>query len=278
MSSGGKYSSLFDRLPKDVGALVTIVQGLAIHEYAASDFYGFVVPEKRTSESHIRQLEKMLDRLFSIDDRPLTVARPPDKRLVGVCHHFMLLLVGMLRAKGIPARGRCGFGSYFNRGTFEDHWVCEYWKASEKRWVLVDPQFDEIWRKKLGIDHDVLDLPRDRFLVAADAWTLCRAGKADPSKFGIRILRGRWFIAGNLVHDVASLNKVEMLPWDTWGAMPGPNEQLRDEQLVYFDELANLTRTPDSSFAELRALYEEDDRLRVPPTVFNAVLNRPESI
>lgn len=30
----------------------------------------------------------------------------------------------------------------------------------------------------------------------------------------------------------------------------------------------------DASFAELRALYEADDRLREPATLFNALLNR----
>jgi hypothetical protein len=117
-------------------------------------------------------------------------------------------------------------------------------------------------------------------VIAADAWAQCRAGDADPSKFGIfkGDLRGLWFIAGNLVHDVAALNKMEMLQWDVWGAMPPPNEPLQDDQLAFFDRLASLTRAPDSSFAELRKLYEGDDRLRVPATVFNAVLNRPEAI
>jgi transglutaminase-like putative cysteine protease len=52
----------------------------------------------------------------------ISTARPPQKRLVGVCHHPMLLLVAMLRAQGVPARARSGFGSYFNPGFFEDHW------------------------------------------------------------------------------------------------------------------------------------------------------------
>ncbi len=34
---------------------------------------------------------------------------------------------------------------------------------------------------------------------------------------------------------------------------------------------------PDSSFEELRKLYESDDRLCV-PIVFNAMLKRPEAI
>jgi DNA invertase Pin-like site-specific DNA recombinase len=41
--------------------------------------------------------------------------------------------------------------------------VCEIWNAAKRRWLLADPQFDEVWRKALEIDHDVLDVPRDRF-------------------------------------------------------------------------------------------------------------------
>jgi hypothetical protein len=88
--------------------------------------------------------------------------------------------------------------------------------------VLVDAQFDEVWRNKLSIEHDILDVPRDRFLVAADAWTQCRAGNADPGKFGIGFvhMHGLWYIAENLVRDLAALNKIEPLPWDVWGAQP----------------------------------------------------------
>jgi hypothetical protein len=192
----------------------------------------------------------------------------------------MLFLIAMLRAKGIPARARCGFGAYFNPPYFEDHWVCEYWNADEERWILVDPQFDEVWREKLSIKHDVLDVPRDQFLLAADAWDQCRKGEADPSKFGIYFtgLRGLWFIAGSLVRDVAALNKMEMLPWGVWGVQPRPDQPLNDEQRAFFDRLAALTRAPDASFDELRRLYERDDQLRVRATVFNAVLNRSEAI
>jgi hypothetical protein len=40
----------------------------------------------------------------------------------------------MLRAQGTPARARCGFGGYFGSGTFEDHWVCEYWDEAAPGW------------------------------------------------------------------------------------------------------------------------------------------------
>jgi hypothetical protein len=144
--------------------------------------------------------------------------------------------------------------------------------------MLVDPQFDEVWREKLNIRHDILDVPRDQFLVAADAWEQCRRGAADPSRFGIGFadLRGLWFVAGDLVRDLAALNKIEMLPWDIWGAQPRPDRSLDANQLAFFDRAA-LTREPDAAFAELRSLYESDDRLRVPPIVFNALTNHREA-
>ena len=71
---------------------------------------------------------------------------------------------------------------------------------------------------------------------------------------------------------------MEMLRWDVWGGMPGAGEPLQDDRLAFFDELAALTQNPDTSFEELRRLYEHDDRLRVPETVFNALRNQAESV
>ena len=277
LTSAGRHAKLFSELPREIPALVRIVQGLALHRYMAPA-YGVTIPEERGGEDHIRPVEQMLDCLLSINAGPLSETRPPESRLVGVCRHFAILLVAMLRAKGIAARARCGVGSYFNPGRFDDHWVCEYWNAQEGRWALADPQFDELWRANLKIDHNILDVPRDRFLVAGEAWARCRAGKADPSKFGIFDLQGLWFIAGELVRDVAALNNMEMLAWDVWGAMPRPDQKLQEEQLAFFDRLAELTRAPDTSFEELRKLYESDRRVHVPATVLNSVRNRQETI
>jgi len=189
-------------------------------------------------------------------------------------------MVAMLRVQGVPARARCGFGGYFGTEGFEDHWVCEYWHAEEARWILVDAQIDDRQRDMFPIDFDVTDVLRDRFLIAGDAWARYRAGTADAAKFGLSMANeaGDWFIAANLMRDAAALNNMEMLPWDVWGAMPKPDNPLSDEHLALFDRLAALTRASDASFAELCSRYEGDQRLRVPATVFNAVLNRPETI
>jgi Transglutaminase-like superfamily len=277
MTSPGRHAPLFEALPRDVAALVRIVQGLLLHEHAAPA-YGVALLDESRSKTDIRPAERMLDRLLTHDRQPLSAARTLDKRLVGVCRHFAVLLVALLRAEGIPARARCGFGSYFTPGRFEDHWVCEYWNACQTRWQRVDAQIDEVQRQMLRVDFDLLDVPHDRFVIAGDAWARCRAGEVDPSRFGIFDLRGLWFVAGNLVREVAALNNMEMLPWDVWGAMIRPDEAPQADQLSFFDRLATLSRAPDAGFAELRRLYQGDDRLRVPAVVFNARLQRDEAV
>ncbi len=125
-----------------------------------------------------------------------------------------------------------------------------------------------------------MDVPRTHFLTAAEAWRQCRSGEADPVLFGISFagLFGLWFIAGNLVRDLAALNRVEMLPWDLWGAQPQPGEQLGPERLSFFDELARITHDSDANFHELRRRYDGDESVRVPRAVFNALLDRSEVI
>jgi len=196
------------------------------------------------------------------------------------CRGFTVLMVAMLRAHGTPARARCGFGGYFTEGRFEDHWVCEYWHAGEQRWILADAQIDARQRELFSVDFDVADVPRDRFLIAGDAWALCRSGAADPGRFGLSQVgqAGDWWIAGNLMRDAAALGNLELLPWDCWGAMPDSGEAIGEERCALFDRLAALTRSPDRDFAELRRLVRDDGRLRVPPVVRNAVRQRDEPL
>jgi hypothetical protein len=274
MTSAGAHD--LSRAPKHPADIARMIQGLVIHEFMAPA-YGVTVSAERANESHIRHVDEILDRIFALDASPLTVARPPEKRLVGVCHHFSLLFVAIMREHGMPVRYRQGFGTYFNPPYAEEHVVAEYWDAEASRWIMVDPQLDDVWSARLKFDFDPLDVPRDRFIVAADAWQQCRAGRADPAHFGIfrGNLRGLWFIAGEMVRDMSALNAIELLPWDVWGAMPPPGEPL-DARLPYFDQLAALTLS--DSLADLRSRFEADAGLRVPPTVFNAVRNRPETL
>ena len=53
---------------------------------------------------------------------------------------------------------------------------------------------------------------------------------------------------------------------------------LTGEKKALLDRVAGLTLAGDGAFAEVRAIYESDDRLRVPPVVFNAIRNAPEQV
>jgi hypothetical protein len=278
MTSPGRHAALFDGLPDDAADLVGVVQGLLVHEHLA-DLYGLTLREEDRATVHIRRVEQMLEQIVARDARPLDVPRPAQNRVVGNCRHFTVLLAAMLRARAVPARARCGFGAYFVDGLFEDHWVCEYWNAGQHRWILVDAQIDSRQRRMFPIDFELTDVPRDRFLVAGEAWARCRAGTADAEKFGLSLVSeaGYWWIAGNLMRDLAALNNIELLPWDTWGAMPAPDEQIDDDRVALFDRLAAVTRDPENSTGELPRLAD-DERLRVPPSVHNALRNRDESI
>ena len=152
--------------------------------------------------------------------------------------------------------------------------MTEYWNVERKCWVLFDPQIDNRQRELFKIGFDTTDVPRDQFVVAGDAWSLCRGGRTDPNDFGIFDMHGLWFIAGNLIRDVAALNNREMLPWDVWGSMPRQDSEV---DLGLFDRLAIVSREPDTHVNELRALYH-DERVSVPGTVFNAMLNFPRTV
>lgn len=277
MTEPGPHGPLLDALPGEVAGLAATVPGLLLHEHWATN-YGVELTEERRGESHIRPARAMLDRALALDGRPLDQARPAQDRVVGTCRDFSVLAVAMLRRQGVAARARCGFATYFVPDRAVDHWVAEYWNPTQQRWTMVDAQLDPFQRSHLHPDFDPLDVPRDRFLVAGEAWRRCRAGEADPARFGIFDMWGFGFIAGNVLRDLAALNDMEMLPWDCWGAMPDIHEPIDGERLALFDRVAALALDPDRNIDELRGVYRADERLRVPPTVYNARTFRPETV
>jgi hypothetical protein len=129
--------------------------------------------------------------------------------------------------------------------------------------TLFDAQIDDRQRELFGIAFDTADISRDQFVVAGDAWSLCRSGKADPSAFGILNTRGLWFIAGNIIRDVAALNNREMPPW-TFGAHCVP--ETASWIFPFFDRLAVISRKPDVHANKLTVFYR-DELVGVPGTV-----------
>ncbi|KAA0687985.1 transglutaminase domain-containing protein [Neorhizobium sp. P12A] len=274
MTSGGQHVEALSALA-GVAEAARALHGILLHE-AWAHRYGQELTPARRAQSHLRSTQRVLDAIIEIHSAPLVVTRTPSQRAVGVCRHFAVLACASLRAQGIPARARCGFGMYFKLGKGVDHWITEYW--SGRHWVSADFQIDDLQRSELKLDFDPLDLPRGEFLTAGEAWRLCRAYAADPATFGIFDEGGFWFIATNLLRDFAALNSMEMLPWDNWGLMPRPEEELSPDRAKLFDHLAALAEEADERFDEIRTLYQQDDKLRVPARVFNGVRKQIEDV
>jgi hypothetical protein len=257
-------------LPRDLAGLQRVARALVIH-YRADDPSSHGISEERFTEIDSRYADTMLARLAELDDRPLAELREPKERLVGCCRDFTVLFLTMARALGIPARARVGFATYFVPNFNIDHEVAEVWDADERCWRLIDP---ELWDDHIdpndGARVDPLDVPRDRFLVGGTAWQLCRSGQADPETFvvapelDVPITRSWPYLCHNLVHDLAALNKVEMILWDTWGLMEG---ELSEADYALLDRVADTTAGADPELSELRRLYGDEPGLQVPGTV-----------
>jgi hypothetical protein len=238
-------------------SLAEAVRGVLIHRDWAPQL-NVQLSDVRLADQHIRPVNQVLDRIIELRDEPISVARPLADRMVGVCRHYAVLYAALLRRHGVPARARAGFGRYFGNG-WCDHWVTERWDG---RWVRDDAQIGQLARAALKLDFDPSDQPEGEFLTGAEAWLLCRAGDADPDDFGIFDEHGLWFVLGDLMLDLAAINKVELLPWDSWGTSGGPGWKPTSTELDEIDRLASVIVHDDGT--EIRDCYV---RRRVPSQI-----------
>jgi hypothetical protein len=267
MTNPGKHASLLADLPDDIASICLAVQNNLIHNFWASRM-GLTLTEEKQRSLQIRTVAEKLALIARVSNQPLSIPRPLDQRQVGNCRDFSVLFCSILRHKKIPCRARCGFATYFEPGQYEDHWVCEYWNAIAKRWVMVDSQLDSFQMGALGVKFDPLDVPTGEFITAGRAWEMCRSGKADPDKFGILDMHGTWFIWGDVVRDFLALNKIEILPWDGgWGFLSqGLSDPLPNEgTLALYDKIAKMTLAVDDRFPEIRAYFKSNSGFRLPP-------------
>ncbi|MBV7334568.1 transglutaminase-like domain-containing protein [Chloroflexi bacterium TSY] len=163
MSVPGKYAELYDDLPRDISSLTHVIQGLMMHD-ATLPLHGLTLTDEREREFNLRTIPERLTKLLAMNSAPLTTPRPPTERVTGTCRDFALLFASMVRHQGIPARIRTGFAPYLpgvligDRYLIGDHYIPEYWDVTQERWILIDPQIDDITRQANNrITFDTLD-------------------------------------------------------------------------------------------------------------------------
>ncbi|QUQ67280.1 transglutaminase-like domain-containing protein [Kutzneria sp. CA-103260] len=260
-SDPGRHRDWLDATPADLERLRDIASGLVFHHWGNGDPAGHGFGPERLAEIDLRYAEAILGRLRELNP-VLDAQRSATERVLGCCRDFTLLYVTLLRHHGIPARTRVGFGGYLMPGWHIDHVVAEVWDG--ERWRLVEPGFP----RDNELDVDLMDVPRDRFLVGADAWRALRSGALDPARFAVSpdltepFLRGLPYARHNLALDIAALNKHEMVLWDIWGSM-NLDATVSEADALRADELAAVD--PDDAAALARAFAADD--LRVPSVI-----------
>jgi hypothetical protein len=272
-SDPGELTPRYAGLPRDPAQLARICRDLLIHRLEG-EIFGHTHPADRLhNDAETRYTDDILRIIVERNDAPLDRRREVGDRFVGTCRDFALLHCSLLRHAGVPARIRSGFADYFGDGGFHtDHVVTEYWD-DERGWLLADAELaDPFLTDHWKIAFDPMDVPRDRFLVAGEAWRAIREDGADPRTFGLHPpeqgpLWGERFVSGNIRLDLAALNKVETLLWDVWGEAEGePGTPLPEAARLFYDRVAPVV-SGDVSFEALRKLFAEDDVLRTPRTV-----------
>lgn len=237
LTDPGPYAALISGLPPDVAIVCRTLHGLLIHE-AWIERQGLNPAAFAGQSRDTLPVARRLEQLLTIDQRPLTVARSGEARVLSTCRDFSLMLCGVLRHHGVPARVRCGFGRYFAGNPYDDHWVCEYWARDEQRWVLVDAQLDELHHDVLKFDFEPIDVPRTEFITGIEAWKLCRTGAIDPAQLGHGTTTGLFFARVNLARDLLALAGIETSAWDNWRAAREPHRALDDAALSQCDGIA----------------------------------------
>jgi hypothetical protein len=208
---GEVSAAVLEAIPADPVGICRLVPGLVLHPFETADLG---LDAGRLAGQQIRPATAVIGALLALDPAALDIPREPRRRLVGTCRTFVVLSCALLRHRGIAARARCGFGTYFQPGFGLDHWITEYWHEAGQRWVRVDTQH---------LEHSFVPHPEDlqpgEFLTGGEAWTGYRHGGIDAATFGVPGTEnfGPAEISGNAIRDLAALNKVEMLPWDEWG-------------------------------------------------------------
>lgn len=273
-SDPGALAAYYAGLPADPARLAVIARDLLIHR-GEGELFGHTHPTDRLhNDAETRYIDDILRLVVEREDTPLTRRRAAGDRFVGTCRDFALLHCSFLRHHGIPARLRSGFADYFRAdGCHVDHVVTEYWHEGRASWLLADAQLaDPALHHAWHVDFDPMDVPRDRFLVAGEAWRAIREDGADHRAFGLHPPQegpfwGERFVSGNIRLDLAALNKVETLLWDVWGEEDGaPGQPLTEASRRLYDRASLVTRD-EVPFEEARRLFAEDDTLRTPKAV-----------
>ena len=276
-SDPGQYAHLYDELPTDLLALCRAIQSLVLHVFwIGENTYGTTHKKLKASgrrlceEFALSTAEERLESILALSRQPLSEPRAVEKRSVGCCRDFALMLCSVLRHRGIPARVRTGIALYFqteNGHLYEDHYVTEHWNRVEERWQLTDPQIDDVQRPVITKDLDTMDLPRDVFLTGWELFAGVRNGTVPMSVGFPPVNTGTTYARNKLFADFTGMTGTE-LPVHAWWGLGEPKSVVPgDDELMdrLLDLLQRIDQDDTAALTEALVLAAEHPRLMMPP-------------
>ena len=253
----GEYAYLYANLPDSLPELCSLIKSQFIHPYGELNKYREQIPKERWNEMYsYPSVKSILEGLLSYDSSGIVNDRKPEDRLVLICRHNSILLVSILKSRGIPARVRYGHATYLIPDFHTSHAICEVWNDNEKRWMLVDPSMD------------MVDFSRDKFDFSNDAWLQMQKGEIDPKLYGIPgRYSGMGSILAKLCGDLASILGTEYTItqyapiFDYVFEERGP---LPDEDIETLNRISELMKSLDAeSLSELQEIYNSTPQIQI---------------
>lgn len=178
----GEYREYFKSLPNDLKELTFLINNQYIHRIVL--FRSYLHSSKlkdeypwynyRSHDDILLTVPSITAELFRLDSRGFTNQRENKDKVIITCRYASILLASILKSKGYSARVRSGFGKYFDKDKYIDHWLVEYYSIEDKKWILVDADTLTCSQFK---NYNNIDVNRSYFFTAAQAWLSVRSGK-----------------------------------------------------------------------------------------------------
>ncbi|GGY81863.1 transglutaminase domain-containing protein [Pseudoduganella plicata] len=238
----GPYAGLLDSAGNDVERVFAAARNVVEHHAGLNSER---IGRERLAELDIYTVRELLAHVAGHGVGNLRAPIPLAHKVVGNCLNISKLACAMLRQRGVPARLRYAYCSYFYPDFAHEQTLVEYWDTGLGRWLRGDASMNRPVLEALGnpVQIDLRDVAPDLSLPIAQVWRDCRAGLADFAGFGASVENRKRAGAGNvalkMLQDLACLNHVEMMPWD-FAAPSARFLRSRHLDLPAFDALAAL--------------------------------------
>jgi len=264
----GEYEYLYKNLPDSLQELCRLIRSQYINYGWELDKYRELIPQERWNESgKYPTVKSALEGLLSHDSRGLVKDRKPEDRLMLICRDNALLMVSMLKYRGIPARVRYGFAPYLIPGFHANHVICEVWNEKENRWMLVDPSADKI------------DFAREEFDFSYDVWLKMQKKEIDPQLYGMPGMNeynGSPLMTSVICYDLASIlgNEYPIGQYSPILDYVFQNKQFTAEQVEILNRISELIKSLDANnISELQKIYNSTPEIQFTEKFEPVVIN-----